>query len=955
MARLKIAFRGAETVVPLGGGETTVGRSNACTIHLPDPDLADVHFVIRRKSRGWQLRDKGSGLGTRVNGKPVFATTLQDGDVVAAGGLECVFLAGRTGAGAAAPQQGRAAKPRPPSAAPAPPRRTRAERAPEKKSSVALIAGVGIGVVAVAAVLVLLLRGQAAEEEAEALWEEARRLDRLSKEEPESAREHVEARAEALRTLREDYTATRWARVAEGALREAEDVVRALDALRALERSLDAGLTEAAAQDAYDRVARLGRVPHPAVERRADRVHDLVKQMLAASLERRFKVARAKADELAAAERFGAALEVLRQFGRDVPRLIDRVRGAEAELSKRIADRYRAALRAAGRGRDLDARVELLAAHRGAFRGTRHADDLEVRISVLRARRAAARTIVVPRKKRGDETDKEPESGTEQEPEPVPTGPYEDPPRVVELLAERRFGEAARILESISRHPDAKTRVEELTLMATVFADLAAAVADRPAEFTDVLLPEGGGRADAAGANARGLVVRTDGGERTVPWAAVPEEALPRLVRQAGFLDPPRLGAALLLDEEGLEHHARRAWLAFFRAEKERAKLTRILARRRGIEPPEKGFEVFRGELVTPADKERTLLLERIERLGRKARITSQETLRRRVWAELEEIGEPARDTLVAVLTERRAEVARELAEHRAFRPSRFAARFGAELTSRRKDALAFILDDDKYPYPNKTKEAQDEAERLVQLVRDLYEQPYARLLETSDKARELDVELRELDDRLAKHDPLSTPLHESTAAKIGEGLDVAWIPIDESDRKRHAYNRQVLEYNRKVETSADEEERDNVLAVNEYRHMMGLVMVKIDERLVRAARKHSIEMVQLNYFDHNSKTPHLRTPNQRARREGYPGGVAENIARGASTGRGAFWQWFRSSGHHRNMLRPGHREMGCGACKHHWWTQKFGRATGTSLTPPTVPTDPDPPGQSGNGMPAPE
>ena len=58
-----------------------------------------------------------------------------------------------------------------------------------------------------------------------------------------------------------------------------------------------------------------------------------------------------------------------------------------------------------------------------------------------------------------------------------------------------------------------------------------------------------------------------------------------------------------------------------------------------------------------------------------------------------------------------------------------------------------------------------------------------------------------------------------------------------------------------------------------------------------------------------------------RARREGYSGGVGENIARGASTGVGAFWQWFRSSGHHRNML-SGWTDLGCGACKNHWWTQ---------------------------------
>ena len=50
MARLKIEFRGAETLVSLARGETTVGRSNTCTIHLPDPQLAPIHFRIRPTS-----------------------------------------------------------------------------------------------------------------------------------------------------------------------------------------------------------------------------------------------------------------------------------------------------------------------------------------------------------------------------------------------------------------------------------------------------------------------------------------------------------------------------------------------------------------------------------------------------------------------------------------------------------------------------------------------------------------------------------------------------------------------------------------------------------------------------------------------------------------------------------------------------------------------------------------
>jgi hypothetical protein len=467
-----------------------------------------------------------------------------------------------------------------------------------------------------------------------------------------------------------------------------------------------------------------------------------------------------------------------------------------------------------------------------------------------------------------------------------------------------------------------------------------------------VLLPKGLGRADAAGADATHLFVRVEGVETKYAWDVVPAKSFVKLFKQAGFTSPPRLGVALFFDEEAIPDEAMRAYVACFKADAEKQALERILARRRGLRGvPEGGFEVFRNDLVTVAEREKILLDEKIEKLGRQGR-SPIETRRREGWDELEKLGPPAAETLAACLRERRAAVAQELAGSSAFAASRYASRIGPELERRRKDALAFVMDPNKYPYPNKTEEAQKEAERLVGLVRDLWEKPYEALLATSDDAKALDAELTDLDGRIAKCDPLDEPTYDAVVAEIQKKLEPARIPM--GDDKRVDYYFAALKYNRELESSASDEERANVEAVNEYRHMMGLWAVKIDERLVRAARKHSIEMKQEDYFAHDSPTPHLRSPGQRAQREGYGGGVSENIARGASTGRQAFWQWFGSSGHHRNMLVAGHTDLGCGACDHHWWTQNFGRASGHRLEPPKVPKDPDPPGSSGNGKPPP-
>ena len=114
--------------------------------------------------------------------------------------------------------------------------------------------------------------------------------------------------------------------------------------------------------------------------------------------------------------------------------------------------------------------------------------------------------------------------------------------------------------------------------------------------------------------------------------------------------------------------------------------------------------------------------------------------------------------------------------------------------------------------------------------------------------------------------------------------------------------------------------------ATNAYRLMMGAAVLEIDERLVRAARKHSQEMVELGYFAHDSPVAENASFGTRCAREGYSGASGENIA-GAGDGIGAFNGWYGSSGHHSNML-GGHRQFGVGRAGEfpgHTFTQNFG------------------------------
>jgi uncharacterized protein YkwD len=97
------------------------------------------------------------------------------------------------------------------------------------------------------------------------------------------------------------------------------------------------------------------------------------------------------------------------------------------------------------------------------------------------------------------------------------------------------------------------------------------------------------------------------------------------------------------------------------------------------------------------------------------------------------------------------------------------------------------------------------------------------------------------------------------------------------------------------------------------------------------AARGHSQDMAQRNYFEHS--TPEGVTPAQRAKNAGYPSGfVGENIAAGQPTPASVVQAWVDSPGHCVNMMDPRYRVLGVGYFfedgndrYNHYWSQEFG------------------------------
>ncbi|HEX9813612.1 MAG TPA: FHA domain-containing protein [Myxococcota bacterium] len=88
-------------VIQLGSGEKqvivwdtvdiSVGRSDSQDIVVADPEVSREHARFRRRGEACVVEDLNSGLGTRVDGKPIKDHGLQHGNTIQIGTLEIEF------------------------------------------------------------------------------------------------------------------------------------------------------------------------------------------------------------------------------------------------------------------------------------------------------------------------------------------------------------------------------------------------------------------------------------------------------------------------------------------------------------------------------------------------------------------------------------------------------------------------------------------------------------------------------------------------------------------------------------------------------------------------------------------------------------------------------------------------------------------------------------------------
>ena len=76
----------------LGPGSTLIGRGEECQIPLTDTSVSRVHAEIVGTESGYELFDRGSANGLRVNGVELSRTFLQPGDIVELGDILVKFV-----------------------------------------------------------------------------------------------------------------------------------------------------------------------------------------------------------------------------------------------------------------------------------------------------------------------------------------------------------------------------------------------------------------------------------------------------------------------------------------------------------------------------------------------------------------------------------------------------------------------------------------------------------------------------------------------------------------------------------------------------------------------------------------------------------------------------------------------------------------------------------------------
>jgi len=490
-------------------------------------------------------------------------------------------------------------------------------------------------------------------------------------------------------------------------------------------------------------------------------------------------------------------------------------------------------------------------------------------------------------------------------------------------------------------------------------ADFAARLAARADEMDllaawhDAVAAAAGGKQPLQTQDARGepFVIRAVEGHTLVggaggavvrlQWAEVPAAGVAALVAQVQPRDRAGLGAAALLYRAGDRVAAESLLARLVRTETApKGDVDRLIARGRGEPFDPRGYTLGKDGFVAVAaieiDKAAKALASRLDAVLRAKDPTQREAL----WAEVVGADPGAVPVAVGALKRDLQAQVKKLATGPLEKQLANLAAQRAQLDAARTSAKELIFDEKKYFYPYKPPavsgdryaeyvRVQAEIDRRVASLRAIWDDERGKVRVPSSLRGDLDRldwvssrlgELGELDHALLAR------VEWARALPAGDSVTVRDYCATVAERQASDEWRRVEAYNGIVARSLNASQRELLAITNGYRAMFGHRPLAIVKAVCEAATGHADEMSRLGYFAHMSPTPGRRTPYDRMKLAGYTFGVSENIAL-VDGALGAHVAWCHSSGHHRNLLDPEHREFGLGA-NGRYWVQNFGSGT---------------------------
>lgn len=506
------------------------------------------------------------------------------------------------------------------------------------------------------------------------------------------------------------------------------------------------------------------------------------------------------------------------------------------------------------------------------------------------------------------------------------------------------FGDAVALLREGAamvkdRDADFAARLETRAAEAELLAAWHEWVATRLRAGQKLLVALRSGRtATLTAVDGATLVGNSGDGSVRLSWHDIAPAGVQALADQTHAEAGAALGAATLLYKSGETGMAEATLAKLLRGDaQQKPAVDRVIARGRGEPFDARGYslgkEGFVSAVSVDTQKQAVKFASRLDTALRSKDLALREAFLNEVLAQ----GPEALAALVAAFQKEFAQQLAKLDSSPLRKQVDKLAAQRADLDRARQFAKDLIYDEVTYFYPYKPpavsserfaeyNRVQAEVDRRVAAVRTIWHDDRLSIkipaslqgdLDRLDWVAKVLSDMGELDaSRLAQVDW-------ARALPPGDSIGIADFCQSSSERAELEQWRHVEAYNTILQKEISAPAREQLKVTNDYRAMFRHRPLALGLVISKASQGHAEEMSRLGYFAHMSPTPGRRTPFDRMRLAGYENGVSENIALNDSAP-GAHNAWCHSSGHHRNLLSPHHKEFGIGVDGRNW-VQNFG------------------------------